>query len=72
MHFKTSPVKLVSDIKIPILLIHATDDVVVPVVQSRIMANELKVLQKAYDRIELEGGNHSSEYLWHRKKYSKL
>lgn len=65
---KNSPINLVSNIHIPILLIHATDDAVVPVAQSQIMADELKAQHKNYEYIELEGGSHNFEYLPHRKQ----
>ena len=65
---KTSPINLVNNIHIPILLIHATGDAVVPVAQSRIMADVLKSQQKPYEYIELEGGSHHFEYLPHRKQ----
>jgi dipeptidyl aminopeptidase/acylaminoacyl peptidase len=65
---KTSPARMVDKIKIPILLIHGKDDAVVPVDQSRIMAEELKAQKKVYEYIELEGGSHSFDYLPHRKQ----
>jgi fermentation-respiration switch protein FrsA (DUF1100 family) len=65
---KTSPVRLVDQIKIPILLIHGTDDASVPVEQSRIMAEELKEKGKIYEYIELKQGSHHLDYLPHRKQ----
>jgi dipeptidyl aminopeptidase/acylaminoacyl peptidase len=65
---KTSPARMVDKIKIPILLIHGKDDAVVPVDQSRIMAEELKAQKKVYEYIELEGGSHHFDYLPHRKQ----
>lgn len=65
---KTSPVNLVNNIHIPVLLIHATYDTVVPVAQSRIMANALKAQHKNYEYLELEGGSHYFDYLPHRKQ----
>ncbi len=41
-----------------VLLLHGTDDSVVPVLQSRIMANALKELGKAVELIELRGEDH--------------
>ncbi len=65
---KTSPVRMVDKIKIPILLIHGKDDSVVPVDQSRMMANELKDQHKTYEYIELPDGTHNLDYLPHRKQ----
>lgn len=65
---KTSPVRMVERIKIPILLIHGKDDAVVPVDQSRIMANELKDQNKVYEYIELADGTHNLDYVPHRKQ----
>jgi dipeptidyl aminopeptidase/acylaminoacyl peptidase len=65
---KTSPARMVDKVKIPILLIHGKDDTVVPVDQSRIMAQELKAQKKVYEYIELEGGSHHFDYFPHRKQ----
>lgn len=65
---KTSPVYLAKNIHIPILLIHATNDAIVPVAQSQIMAKELKSQQKNYEYLELEGGSHHFDYLPHRRQ----
>jgi dipeptidyl aminopeptidase/acylaminoacyl peptidase len=65
---KTSPVRAADKIKIPILLIHGKDDSIVPVEQSRIMAEELKDQHKTYEYVELEGGSHFLDYLPHRKQ----
>lgn len=65
---KTSPVRAVEKIRIPILLIHGSNDAIVPVEQSRIMADELKDQHKVYEYIELEDGTHNLDYLPHRKQ----
>src|SRR5690606_35240530 len=65
---KTSPVRMAEQIKIPVLLIHGDDDSIVPVSQSRIMAQALKKHNKNYEYIELEGGSHNLDYLPHRKQ----
>jgi dipeptidyl aminopeptidase/acylaminoacyl peptidase len=65
---KTSPVRMVESVKIPILLIHGKDDAVVPVSQSRIMAEALKDEGKVYEYIELENGTHNLDYLPDRKQ----
>lgn len=65
---QTSPVRMAEKVKIPILLIHGDDDVVVPVNQSRIMADALKDEGKQYEYIELEEGTHNLDYLPHRQQ----
>jgi len=65
---KSSPVRSVDRIKIPILLIHGSDDAIVPVEQSRIMVDELKSQHKTYQYIELVNGSHHLDYLPHRKQ----
>lgn len=65
---KTSPINLVDNIKIPILLIHGTKDVAVPVEQSRLMADELKDKKKVYEYIELDEGSHYLDNFQHRKQ----
>ena len=65
---KSSPVRSVESIKIPILLIHGSDDTIVPVEQSRIMVDELENYHKVYQYIELENGSHHLDYLPHRKQ----
>lgn len=65
---KSSPVRAADKIKIPILLIHGNDDAVVPVEQSRIMADELKDQHKVYEYVELEHGSHHLDYMPHRKQ----
>jgi dipeptidyl aminopeptidase/acylaminoacyl peptidase len=65
---ETSPVRLVEQIKAPVLLIHGKDDTVVPVAQSRDMANALKAKNKDYQYIELENGTHNLDYLPDRQQ----
>lgn len=65
---ETSPVRMVDQIKIPILLIHGDRDTSVPVAQSRVMAEALKDAKKTYEYIELEEGSHHLDYLPHRQK----
>lgn len=65
---QTSPARMAEKVKIPILLIHGDDDVVVPVKQSRIMAEALKDEGKQYEYIELEEGTHNLDYLPHRQQ----
>lgn len=63
-----SPARLAEQVKSPVLLIHGEDDTVVPVTQSRLMANALSKHNKAHEYIELKGGGHYLDYLPHRKQ----
>jgi dipeptidyl aminopeptidase/acylaminoacyl peptidase len=54
-----SPAKLADRVLAPILLIHGTDDGVVPIKQSEIMVKALSKAGKAYQFVELEGSAHS-------------
>jgi dipeptidyl aminopeptidase/acylaminoacyl peptidase len=65
---ETSPVRMAERVKIPILLIHGKDDTIVPVVQSRIMADALKDEGKMYEYIELKDGTHHLDYYPDRKQ----
>ena len=53
-----SPSRSVETIRAPILLIHATNDTVVPPSQSRNLAQLLKQRGKAHEFIELPGEDH--------------
>jgi dipeptidyl aminopeptidase/acylaminoacyl peptidase len=53
-----SPARLASRATIPILLIHGRDDTVVPIEQSRMMANALRGAGKPYEFVELDGEDH--------------
>ena len=53
-----SPVKLAEQAGAPILLLHGRDDSVVPIDQSRIMANALRRAGKPVEFVELEGEDH--------------
>lgn len=53
-----SPVRTAERIRLPILLIHAKDDAVVPFRQSERFAQELEQQRKAYELIELKGEDH--------------
>lgn len=55
---RNSPARRAGDIQVPVLLVHGTDDRVVPVAQSRKMADALKGARKAYQYVELEGEEH--------------
>ena len=54
-----SPARLVDRIKIPVLLIHGTEDTVVPLAQSRVMKKALDAAGRPTELIELEGEGHS-------------
>lgn len=53
-----SPARLAERADAPVLLIHGRDDTVVPVQQSRAMANALRAARKPHELIELEGEDH--------------
>jgi len=53
-----SPARSARNIRVPILLMHGTDDSVVPIAQSEMMANALKSAGKTYQFIPLEGEDH--------------
>ena len=57
-----SPALHAGDIRIPILLVAGTDDTVVPIAQSRIMAKALKAADADYEFIELSGTGHNPFY----------
>lgn len=61
-----SPVNFAKQIDIPILLVHGSDDRVVPVIHSRDMAEELEDYDKDVTYLELEDGNHHLSVQSHR------
>lgn len=65
---QNSPLNMVEKIKVPVLLLHGTEDRSVPVKQSRMMANELADENKVFTYIEIEDGTHHLDYLPHRKQ----
>ncbi|WP_249118530.1 S9 family peptidase [Pseudoalteromonas sp. NEC-BIFX-2020_015] len=61
-----SPVNFAKKINIPILLIHGTDDKVVPVAHSRDMAAALEDFNKDVRYVEIDGANHHLSVQKHR------
>ena len=55
---RRSPAFLAAQADAPILLLHGRDDYVVPIVQSRVMADALRGAGKPHEFIELEGEDH--------------
>jgi pimeloyl-ACP methyl ester carboxylesterase len=56
---EVSPLSLVNKIKVPILLIHGTDDGIVPIAQSRAMKKALDKSGRKTELIEIEKEGHS-------------
>ena len=53
-----SPARAAGRVRAPILLIHGTEDTVVPIEQSRVMAHALKEAGKQFEFVELPGEDH--------------
>jgi dipeptidyl aminopeptidase/acylaminoacyl peptidase len=53
-----SPARAARSIRVPILLVHGTDDSVVPFVQSEMMARALQAAGKTYEFVTLQGEDH--------------
>jgi dipeptidyl aminopeptidase/acylaminoacyl peptidase len=53
-----SPSRSAATVRAPILLLHGTDDTVVPVEQSRLMARALEAEKKSFALVELPGNDH--------------
>lgn len=53
-----SPANLADHVHIPILLIHGTDDIVVPIDQSRLMRDRLRAAGKDVRYVELQNDDH--------------
>ncbi len=62
----TSPVNFANKINIPILLIHGTDDQIVPVKHSQVMTEALTKQNKQVNYIEIKHANHSLSNQAHR------
>lgn len=61
-----SPVNFAKDINIPILLVHGTNDRIVPINHSRDMADELENYDKEVRYVEIEDANHYLSVQSHR------
>lgn len=55
---RTSPRYLADQVKVPVLLVHGTQDRVVPIEQSEVMADALKSAGKPVRYVVQEGGDH--------------
>ncbi|MBB6091373.1 dienelactone hydrolase [Povalibacter uvarum] len=54
-----SPARSAQTIQAPVLLIHGTDDTIVPIMQSQLMASALKGAGKSYAFAKLDGEDHA-------------
>jgi dipeptidyl aminopeptidase/acylaminoacyl peptidase len=69
----TSPQRMAANFQVPVLLLHGTDDRVVPFEQSQGMADALKSAGKAVRLVKLEDGDHALSFQSHRLQfYSEL
>lgn len=55
---RNSPARRAADMRVPVLLVHGTSDRVVPIEQSRKMADALKNAGKSYQYVELQDEEH--------------
>jgi dipeptidyl aminopeptidase/acylaminoacyl peptidase len=65
----TSPARLASRIKVPVLLLHGTEDSTVPYSQSEAMAAALKATGKPHKLVTLAQGDHGLSRNEHRTAY---
>jgi dipeptidyl aminopeptidase/acylaminoacyl peptidase len=61
-----SPVNFAKNINIPILLVHGTEDSIVPVKHSQVMAEKLEYYDKEVRYVEIKGANHNLSVQSHR------
>jgi dipeptidyl aminopeptidase/acylaminoacyl peptidase len=54
-----SPARSATTIRAPILLMHGSEDTIVPIIQSQIMARALDAAHKEYSFVELPGDDHN-------------
>jgi dipeptidyl aminopeptidase/acylaminoacyl peptidase len=55
---QVSPVAHVSRVNVPVLLVHGKDDLIVPIEQSKVMADALRGADKPVEFVVLEGEDH--------------
>lgn len=67
----TSPARQAGHIRVPVLLVHGTQDRRVPVEQSETMARALRNAGKSHRYIEQEGGDHHLSRYEHRLEFFK-
>ncbi len=65
----TSPRRLAANFKVPVLLLHGSDDRAVPFEQSVEMADALKSAGKDVRLVGLEGGDHGLSFQRHRLQF---
>jgi dipeptidyl aminopeptidase/acylaminoacyl peptidase len=66
---ENSPVNRADEIKIPVLLVHGTDDRTVPYSQSNAMANALEKADVTYQYLKIENADHSLTRGDHRLEF---
>jgi dipeptidyl aminopeptidase/acylaminoacyl peptidase len=68
-----SPLRSADKIKVPVLLVHGTDDIQVLVDHSKRMARALDSAKKKYELVIIKDGNHSlSRFEWRQTLLTKL
>lgn len=68
-----SPLRSADKIKVPVLLVHGTDDIQVLVDHSKRMARALDNAKKKYELVIIKDGNHSlSRFEWRQTLLTKL
>ncbi len=67
----TSPAQHAAKVKIPVLLVHGTDDAIVPIAQSRTMKKALEKAGKKTELIELEKEGHSGWEMYNEVRVLK-
>ncbi len=65
----TSPRRLAARFRVPVLLLHGTDDRVVPFEQSQDMADALREAGQNVRLVKLEGGDHGLSFQSHRVQF---
>jgi dipeptidyl aminopeptidase/acylaminoacyl peptidase len=65
----TSPRQLAARFRVPVLLLHGTEDRVVPFEQSQDMADALREAGQNVRLVKLEGGDHALSFQSHRVQF---